>query len=112
MTDAGHTLAEITFTLIVDVILLGILYPFVKRWISKRFKQRDLEHGHSQPEPVEPAPPRINHFIPELCPFCQYKDTIVVLPEEQYGKVYHCTQCCARFQLLPNLVEKGGSIYP
>lgn len=49
MTDPAHTLVELTFILMVDVLFLGLLWPLAKRAVNKRVnaehKVLDAEHG-------------------------------------------------------------------
>jgi hypothetical protein len=49
ITDPAHTLVELTFILVVDVIFLGLLWPLAKRAVNKRVnaehKVLDQEHG-------------------------------------------------------------------
>ncbi len=49
MTDPAHTLVELTFILVVDVLFLGLLWPLAKRAVNKRVndehKVLDQEHG-------------------------------------------------------------------
>ncbi len=40
LTDVPHLMVELTFMLVVDVFVLGIAWPFIKRWIRKH----DREH--------------------------------------------------------------------
>ncbi len=49
MTDPAHTLVELTFILVVDVLFLGLLWPLAKKAVNKRVeaehKTLDKEHG-------------------------------------------------------------------
>lgn len=49
ITDPAHTLVELTFVLVVDGLLLGILWPLIKRHfhrdIEREHKVLDEEHG-------------------------------------------------------------------
>lgn len=56
ITDLAHTLVELTFTGVVDVLILGLLWPLVKRKIRQEHKAIDTEHGyqhHSKQETWE-----------------------------------------------------------
>ena len=35
ITDPAHTLVELTFVVVVDILLLGMIVPFVKRSIRR-----------------------------------------------------------------------------
>ena len=39
VSDPAHMAAEITFMLLVDVLLLGLVWPFIKRAIRKHDRE-------------------------------------------------------------------------
>jgi hypothetical protein len=45
MADPAHGLAECTFTLVVDGILLGLVWPAVRKAIRREHKLIDAEYG-------------------------------------------------------------------
>lgn len=49
MSDPGHLLAEMTFVLILDVLLLGVVVPFLHRALKRRLErlhqELDVEHN-------------------------------------------------------------------
>lgn len=53
ITDPAHTLVELTFNLVVDGLLLGILWPLLKRRFRREHEVLDAEHGVTHPEPAE-----------------------------------------------------------
>lgn len=58
MSDPAHLLAELTLMLVVDVLFLGLIWPLIKRRLSKVVDARvaaehkviDAEHGVAHPE--------------------------------------------------------------
>lgn len=44
VTDPAHTLVELTFVLVIDVIILGV----VGKWFTRKLKRRDRDHGHDE----------------------------------------------------------------
>lgn len=65
MSDPAHLMAEVSLMLIIDVLFLGLLWPLIKRRLSKVVDARvtaehrviDAEHGVSHNE-VKVAPDR------------------------------------------------------
>lgn len=66
MTDPAHLLAEISLMLLIDVLLLGIVWPFMKSRVNKAVDRRvmaehkviDAEHGVSHnPDGTVALPP-------------------------------------------------------
>lgn len=51
MSDPAHVAVEVTFILLVDVILLGLLWPLIKRWV----RRHDESHheGHTSEAEVD-----------------------------------------------------------
>lgn len=49
VTDPGHVLAEITFMLVIDLLVMGLLWPLVRKAIDRRIHVEhlaiDAEHG-------------------------------------------------------------------
>ncbi len=52
MTDPAHFLAELSFTVLVDVLGLGVLGALLKRWVRREHRAIDAEHGVTHPEPA------------------------------------------------------------
>lgn len=56
MADPAHLAAEVTLMLLVDFLFLGLVWPFLKRWMNNRVHAEhrvlDAEHG------VDHHPPR------------------------------------------------------
>jgi hypothetical protein len=51
-TDPAHALVEVLNTFIIDVLVLGFLWPFITRRIRREHRTIDREHGVSHPAPV------------------------------------------------------------
>ncbi len=49
LTDPAHGLAEVTFTVLVDVLGVGLLWPLVRRLIRREHTIIDAEHGVEHP---------------------------------------------------------------
>lgn len=45
MSDPAHMAAEFTFTLIFDVLIVGIIWPLICRAIKREHLKIDREHG-------------------------------------------------------------------
>ena len=49
MTDPAHVAVELTFLVVVDGILVGLLWPLIRRFLDAKLhtqhEQFDLEHG-------------------------------------------------------------------
>jgi hypothetical protein len=58
VTDLPHLAAEVTFMLVIDVLLLGCALPLVKKWCKREHAKIDAEHGvdHEQAIIHWPAP--------------------------------------------------------
>jgi hypothetical protein len=50
LSDPAHTAVELTFTILVDGLVLGLLWPLVRRFIDRRLQRQhrllDEEHGY------------------------------------------------------------------
>ena len=57
LSDPAHLAVELTLMLLVDVILLGIVWPFVRRHIHRdiraEHRQIDREHGVDHEEALQ-----------------------------------------------------------
>ena len=61
LSDPAHMMAEITFMLIIDVIVLGAVWPLMKKAVHRTVEKRvqeehaviDTEHGVSHSETGE-----------------------------------------------------------
>ena len=67
-TDPAHFAVEVTLTLLLDVLLIGFLYPLVKSYVNDRLQRQhaelDAEHGihhHADHVHVEPNAKVIPH---------------------------------------------------
>jgi hypothetical protein len=40
LTNVPHLMVELTFMIVVDVFILGIAWPFAKRWIIRHDKEK------------------------------------------------------------------------
>lgn len=62
VTDLPHLAAEVTFVIVIDVVFLGIVWPFMKRRWSRALRREhaaiDAEHGvtHVQRAEILTAP--------------------------------------------------------
>ena len=49
LSDPAHLLAEVTLMLLVDVLFLGMIWPFLRRSVDRRIRHEhkviDAEHG-------------------------------------------------------------------
>ena len=45
LRDPAHLLVELTFVLLVDLLLLGVIVPWVRRSIRRDHLEQDAEHG-------------------------------------------------------------------
>lgn len=50
VTDPAHFLAELSFTVLIDLLGLGMLVPLAKRWIRREHRAIDAEHGVTHTE--------------------------------------------------------------
>lgn len=54
MSDPAHLAAEVTLMLLVDVLFLGLVWPFLRKWMTNRLRAEhrvlDQEHGVTHPE--------------------------------------------------------------
>lgn len=73
LTDPAHAAAEITFTLLVEVIGAGMIWPFLRRRIRRDITNEhhviDAEHGvtHHLAPPVSTRPSRVyDHAVDGL----------------------------------------------
>lgn len=50
LSDPAHTMVELTFTFVVDIIVLGLLWPLIAKRIRREHVLIDTEHkaGHHQ----------------------------------------------------------------
>lgn len=53
LSDPGHTLAEITYDIIVWVVLTKIWQSRIKVWIRREHREIDAEHGHLHVDEAE-----------------------------------------------------------
>ncbi|MFL6090877.1 MAG: hypothetical protein ACJ71Z_12130 [Aeromicrobium sp.] len=73
LTDPAHVAVEVTLTLLLDGLLLGMLWPLVRQFLDaklhKQHEQFDQEHGihhhgdhvHIDPEILHPQDEHPNH---------------------------------------------------
>ena len=73
LTDPAHIALELTFLVTVDLLLVGLLWPLIKRFLDvklhKQHEQFDREHGihhhddhiHFNPEIVHPSTEHPGH---------------------------------------------------
>lgn len=54
-TNPAHFAAEVTFTVLIDFIFLGIIWPVVRRAIRHEHRVIDAEHGYRHDEPLGPV---------------------------------------------------------
>ena len=66
MTDPAHMAVELTFLVVVDGVLVGLLWPLIRRFVDARLRRQheqfDREHGihhhgghvHIDPEIMHP----------------------------------------------------------
>jgi len=49
LTDPAHLAVEVTLMLLVDVLFLGLIWPFIKTYMDRKLHQQhqllDAEHG-------------------------------------------------------------------
>lgn len=73
MTDPAHVAVELTFLVVVDVVLVGLLWPLIKRFVDAKLRRQheqfDREHGihhhgdhvHIDPEIMHPQDEHPEH---------------------------------------------------
>jgi len=73
LTDPAHVAVELTFLVIIDGILVGLLWPLIQRFVDaklhKQHEEFDREHGihhhgdhvHIDPEIMHPVDEHPNH---------------------------------------------------
>lgn len=52
VTDLPHLAAEVTFMLVIDVLVLGCVWPLLKRLVDRAHARIDEEHGVDHDEAV------------------------------------------------------------
>lgn len=72
LTDPAHAAAEIVFTLLVEVLGLGVIWPFLKRRIRRDITAEhhviDAEHGvtHGTPASAATIPAPVSALTADL----------------------------------------------
>lgn len=59
LSNPGHILAEITFMIILDVLILGLVWPFMSKFIKRKVHQEHKKDSHEDcgvPETEKPSP--------------------------------------------------------
>ena len=62
LTDSAHLAVEVTITVLLDGVLLGLLWPMIRRFIDQKLRRQhevfDREHGihhHGDHVHIDPA---------------------------------------------------------
>lgn len=51
LLSPAHTLAEIFWTIVLDVLIVGLVWPKIRRRIKHEHRVIDAEHGYSHEDP-------------------------------------------------------------